>query len=216
MFSNWRATSGGVLVPHLVPMVSGSKRGSHTVPSGLPSSYMDKALSVTPLLRSGEGNESSYCDIGGVLPVTTACPLDGVGGGATSDTVPMSTRQRVANITNEASNSTDDDAHTQAAQIGTDRRRGCTANWTALPSSGPPDPLHTRTGVYHLGDQAGAAQPNGLHTPPTGPVPWQSVVCSQQLQLTLSNHNPTRLRDVNTGIFCNQKKKAVNTHTAAN
>ena len=110
MFSNWRATSGSVLVPHVVPMVSGSKRGSHTVPSGLPSSYMDKALSVTPLLRSGEGIESSYCDIGGVLPVTTACPLDGVGGGATSDTVPMSTRQRVANITNEASNSTDDDA----------------------------------------------------------------------------------------------------------
>ena len=65
---------------------------------------------MTPLRRSGEGIESFYCDIGGVLPVTTACPLDGVGGGATSDTVPMSTRQRVANITNEASNSTDDDA----------------------------------------------------------------------------------------------------------
>ena len=88
MFSNRRATSGGVLVPHVVPMVSGSKRGSHTVPSGLPwSSYNDKALSVTPLRRSGEGIESFYCDIGGVLPVTTACPLDGVGGGATSDTV---------------------------------------------------------------------------------------------------------------------------------
>ena len=78
MFSNRRATSGGVLVPHVVPMVSGSKRGSHTVPSGLPwSSYMDKALSVTPLRRSGEGIESFYCDIRGVLPVTTACPLDG-------------------------------------------------------------------------------------------------------------------------------------------
>ena len=38
------------------------------MPSGLPwSSYMDKALSVTPLRRSGEGIESFYCGIGGVL-----------------------------------------------------------------------------------------------------------------------------------------------------
>ena len=132
MFSNRRATSGGVLVPHVVPMVSGSKRGSHTVPSGLPwSSYMDKALSVTPLRRSGEGIESFYYDIGGVLPVTTACPLDGVGGGATSDTVPMSTRQRVANITNEASNSTDDDASKSNGATKKAPNNGCffSASW---------------------------------------------------------------------------------------
>ena len=38
MFSNWRQTSGSVLVPHVVPMISGSKLGSDAVPSG---SYYD-------------------------------------------------------------------------------------------------------------------------------------------------------------------------------
>ena len=54
MFSNWRQTSGSVLVPHVVPMISGSKLGSDAVPSG---SYYDigGVSSVTPLLCSGEG-----------------------------------------------------------------------------------------------------------------------------------------------------------------
>ena len=54
MFSNWRQTSGSVLVPHVVPMISGSKLGSDAVPSG---SYYDIGgfSSVTPLLCSGEG-----------------------------------------------------------------------------------------------------------------------------------------------------------------
>ena len=49
MFSNWRQTSGSVLVPHVVPMISGSKLGSDAVPSG---SYYDigGVSSVTPLL----------------------------------------------------------------------------------------------------------------------------------------------------------------------
>ena len=53
MFSNWRAKSGGVLVPHVVPMASGSEIGCDAVPSGLPwySDSNNKGLSVTPLLR---------------------------------------------------------------------------------------------------------------------------------------------------------------------
>ena len=131
MFSNWRQTSGSVLVPHVVPMISGSKLGSDAVPSG---SYLlvlrhRRVSSVTPLLCSGEGivvvaekwrvpdpgklsavagGIVSGAEIGyHVVPSGSYHDIgDAVGGGATSDIVPMSTRQRVANITNQASNIT--------------------------------------------------------------------------------------------------------------
>ena len=114
MFSNWRQTSGSVLVPHVVPMISGSKLGSDAVLSG---SYYDigGVSSVTPLLCSGEGivvvaekwrvpdpgklsavagGIVSGAEIGyHVVPSGSYYDIgDAVGGGATSDIVPMSTR----------------------------------------------------------------------------------------------------------------------------
>ena len=73
-----------VLVAVAGGIVSGSEIGCLVMPSG------------------------SYNDIGGVFSARTACPLDAVGGGATFDTVPMSTRQRVASdafSSSDASNS---------------------------------------------------------------------------------------------------------------
>ena len=90
-------------------------------------------------------------------------------------------------------------ANTAAPQAGRPalgaRRRGCTAHWTALPSSGPPDPRPSRLVCSLQATRAGAALPAGLHLPPEGLLFWTgNALTATATPAYRRRPNPTRPR----------------------